>query len=154
MFLVLENDCVPAPVPTGDIADIGEIVSWYEERRYESGFLPQAESRQNLERCTGKYLQKLSLAAEAKFWWLMKFLPEALAERLVANQRAWLVSRRAHFALLNTLHGLLGGGNKPFDAYALLLAQAEFVKARGLELEYLYAEFNSRWRTAKVAAIE
>jgi hypothetical protein len=132
---------------------IGEISRWYEEAQRDACLLPEPECREALERSTGEYYQKLAVATESLFWWLQDFLPDNLKERIVADQGAWLALRRTRFAALNLLHGLLGGGNKPFDRLALLMAHAAIVKTRGLELEEFYQEFHARWRISHMSAV-
>jgi hypothetical protein len=133
---------------------INEIAWWYEQAQDYACLLPEPERREALERCTGEYYQKLAVATESRFWWLVEILPANLKERMVADQGAWLALRKTRFAALNLLHGLLGGGNKPFDRVALLLAHAAIVKTRGLELEQFYQEFHSRWRRSGLRAVQ
>jgi len=131
-------------IPVG----IGQIEDWYEAQSLACLYLTELDRRCAQERCTGEYFSRLSLATESLYWWLQEFLPQPFNERLAADQGTYLASRKSRFATLNQLHGLLGGGRIPFDRMALLLAQANVVKARGLELEDYYQTFRARWRTA------
>jgi hypothetical protein len=135
-------------------AFIDDISGWFERAQSDAFLLPEPECREALERCAGEYYQKLAVATESKFWWLLEFLPDNLKERMVVDQGAWLSLRKTRFATLNLLHGLLGGGNKPFDRVSLLLAHAAIVKTRGLELEQFYQEFHSRWRSSGLLAVQ
>lgn len=129
------------------------IESWYAERSHACRMQQDACGEAALGSFTAEYYGHLCRCLDANFDWLQAVLPEPMNERLQSEQGNWLAFRKSRFAALNLVHGLLGGGSKPFDRVALLLAHAQVVRERVLELEDFYREFKRRFRTPVLTVV-